>query len=527
MRQKFHIDFIKKSKIFFCISLGIMLVCFILNIFAFHTKVDIQFTGGTIIKLSFDGDVDESEVKQVIKDTLKDTENFKGQSPEFSFSKNLNSDDKLLTVTFSGTKISTEATAETSKETSEETSAETSAEASKTETSTEASKTETSTEASKAETSAEASKAETSAEASKAETSAEASKAEASAQTSTEASETVQVSENSAEVHAAFYEPTESTVAETTTPENETSKPADEASAPVTETSKLTQEEKEATGDEASEPVLTIGAEESGSELTGEVSGDNVITIGEDDADTETTKTDAKSVKNVGSNEDIRKITKALQEKFPDANFKEVSSTSVDPSKGTNFFLKCMTAVILAAILMIFYVALRFRKIGGLSAGVMAVVALIHDLIIVYFVFVIFQMPINDNFIAVVLMILGYSLNDTIVIYDRIRENRRKSGPKANIGDIVNTSLNQCMVRTICTSITTIIAIGSVLVVSLMYNIDSIVSFALPMMIGLISGSYSSLCIAAPLWVMWKNHQAKKKQLAKENGSKSAKKKAK
>ena len=94
---------------------------------------------------------------------------------------------------------------------------------------------------------------------------------------------------------------------------------------------------------------------------------------------------------------------------------------------------------------------------------------------IVYFTFVIFRMPLNDNFIAVVLMILGYSLNDTIVIYDRVRENRRKSGPKTTTAELVNSSLNQCLTRTICTSITTIIAIGSVLVVSLIYGISSII----------------------------------------------------
>ena len=218
--------------------------------------------------------------------------------------------------------------------------------------------------------------------------------------------------------------------------------------------------------------------------------------------------------------EDKQVITNALQEAYPDNNIKEASSSSVDASKGANFFFKCLAAVLIAAVLMIFYVAIRFKKIGGLSAGVMAVVALIHDLILVYFVFVLFRMPLNDNFIAVVLMILGYSLNDTIVIYDRIRENRRKSGPKVSTAEVVNASLNQCLVRTICTSVTTIFAIGSVLVVSLIYNIDSIVSFALPMMIGLVSGSYSSLCIAAPLWVMWKNHKDKKRAEAKQNSAK-------
>ena len=76
------------------------------------------------------------------------------------------------------------------------------------------------------------------------------------------------------------------------------------------------------------------------------------------------------------------------------------------------------------AVLLLGYIALRFRKIGGLSAGVTAIVALLHDVLLVYFAFVLFGFPINDIFIAVVLTVLGYSLNDTIVIYDRIRENR-------------------------------------------------------------------------------------------------------
>ena len=87
---------------------------------------------------------------------------------------------------------------------------------------------------------------------------------------------------------------------------------------------------------------------------------------------------------------------------------------------GTKFFAKCLVAVALAAVLLVIYVALRFRKIGGMSAGVMAVIALVHDVLMVYFTFVIFRFPIDDNFIAVVLTILGYSLNDTIVIYDRV-----------------------------------------------------------------------------------------------------------
>ncbi len=212
-------------------------------------------------------------------------------------------------------------------------------------------------------------------------------------------------------------------------------------------------------------------------------------------------------------------LSNALEETFPENNFEQIESSSVNPSMGHTFFWKCMTAIAIASILMVLYVSFRFKKISGLSAGVMALVALIHDVIMVYFTFVIFRLPLDDNFIAVVLMILGYSLNDTIVIYDRIRENRKKLGPKTKVADLVNASINQTLSRTINTSISTVMAIGTVLVVALFFKLDSVVSFALPMMIGVISGCYSTISIAGPLWVMWQEHKEKKlnQETAKES----------
>ena len=204
-------------------------------------------------------------------------------------------------------------------------------------------------------------------------------------------------------------------------------------------------------------------------------------------------------------------ILQTLEEKYPDNNFELSEFTSVDPTMGTKFFVKCLTAVAIACILMVLYVTFRFKKIGGMSAGMMGLVALLHDMVIVYFVFVIFRMDIDSNFIAVILMILGYSLNDTIVIYDRVRENKAKMGPKATLEDVYNLSMTQCIRRTSFTSITTLAAITSVYVVCLFYNIESIQSFALPMMFGVISGCYSSICIATPLWVIW---QLRKKEKA-------------
>lgn len=209
-----------------------------------------------------------------------------------------------------------------------------------------------------------------------------------------------------------------------------------------------------------------------------------------------------------------KEITKALEDNFPENQFAQSESSSVDPTMGGQFLLKCLVAVGIAAVLMVVYVAFRFKKIGGWSAGVFALVALLLDVSNVYFTFIICRLPIDSNFIAVALMILGYSLNDTIVIYDRVRENRRLSSPKTDIGDIVNKSINQNLSRTINTSITTFAAITVVFIVSLIFDLPSVTSFALPMMVGIVSGCYTTNCIVGPLWVMWKKRGKKKKEEA-------------
>ena len=212
-------------------------------------------------------------------------------------------------------------------------------------------------------------------------------------------------------------------------------------------------------------------------------------------------------------------LTADLQKQYPDAKFALLEENSVDPSMGMSFLLKCLVAVGIASVLMVLYVTLRFRKIGGLSAGVMALVALFHDIAMIYFLYVIFRWPIDSNFIAVVLMILGYSLNDTIVIYDRVREQRKLMGRKVRIDDVFNVSCTKTIRRTIMTSVTTFAAILTVYVVASVFNIASVKGFALPMMIGVISGCYSSICIAGPLWVIWQNRKAAKKAAAKANGN--------
>lgn len=201
-----------------------------------------------------------------------------------------------------------------------------------------------------------------------------------------------------------------------------------------------------------------------------------------------------------------------LIKEYPDHKITPEDNRSLQASYGRTFFIKCMVAVALASLLVVLFVGFRFRHIGGTSAAVMALAALLHDILIAYFTFVIFRIPLNDNFVAVVLTILGYSLNDAIVIYDRIRENRRKMDKKLPITEITNLSLAQSFTRTLNTSLCTLIAIGTVAVVAMIAGLESITSFALPMSVGVIAGFYSTTFLCTPLWAVWmEKSEARKK----------------
>ena len=215
--------------------------------------------------------------------------------------------------------------------------------------------------------------------------------------------------------------------------------------------------------------------------------------------------------------EEQQQIAQELSDAYADRTFSVVESSSVDPTMGARFFQKCIVCMAITFVILLVYIALRFRKIGGLSAGVTAIIALLHDVLIVFFAFVIFGFSINDVFIAVVLTILGYSLNDTIVIYDRIRENRRLEPTKSvtALPGIVNKSLNQTMTRSILTSLTTFMALLVIFIVAVIFGLTIVETFALPMMVGVVVGCYSSICIAAPLYTVWTVHRAGKKTAKK------------
>lgn len=198
------------------------------------------------------------------------------------------------------------------------------------------------------------------------------------------------------------------------------------------------------------------------------------------------------------------KMEAALIAAFPETTFAWQSSNVVDPFIGREMLINGVWAIFIASILIVAYVWFSFRSMSGPSAGVMALVALFHDVTLVFFVFVVLRIPLNESLIAVVLSILGFSINDTIVVYDRIRENERIYKGSMSLPDLVDLSINQSLTRSINTSLCTFGAVAIAYIFATIYGIESIQEFALPMMIGLISGSYSTICLAGPLWVMWK-----------------------
>ncbi len=203
-------------------------------------------------------------------------------------------------------------------------------------------------------------------------------------------------------------------------------------------------------------------------------------------------------------------LTEALKSKFASNEIRDTESNDVNPSTGREFFIKCIVAILFAALLVIIYIAVRFRKIGGWSAGFCSVLALCHDLVVALAVSILFGFEFNSNTVAVILTILGYSINNTIVIYDRIREDRTLMA-KASLNDVINMGCTQSLTRSIRTSITTVFTMLVITVVALVQGYNSLLTFSVPLMAGLISGTYTSLFVAPVTWSWWKNKSKVKK----------------
>jgi len=213
-----------------------------------------------------------------------------------------------------------------------------------------------------------------------------------------------------------------------------------------------------------------------------------------------------------------RELLTRLNEEFPDNEITAKDIRTVDPLIGRSTLQRGVLAVLLASVFIVLYVVIRFRALQSWSLGGFALLAMLHDILFIIAAFIVFRIPINDAFIAVLLAILGYSVNDKIVIYDRIRENNKlmKAGKKdLPIEVIVNNSINQTMTRSICTTGTTLATVFAILGFAAIFGIVSIQNFALPLAIGIAAGGYSSVFIAGPLWTAWQKRGGKKNVKAK------------
>ncbi len=198
-------------------------------------------------------------------------------------------------------------------------------------------------------------------------------------------------------------------------------------------------------------------------------------------------------------NERVTEIQNIFVEKYGlDKN--NFQSEKVGPTMGDEIRNRALLSTLVATVLMLAYISWRFE----LRFGISAILALLHDILIMLSVYSIFRIPVNNAFVAAILTVVGYSINDTIVIFDRIRE-EIKLYPRQAIENTIDSSIKKSMVRTINTSLTTFLA---VLIIYLL-GVEDIRVLALPLMIGVISGTYSSIFIASPFLYEITNYKIK------------------
>ena len=202
-------------------------------------------------------------------------------------------------------------------------------------------------------------------------------------------------------------------------------------------------------------------------------------------------------------------VISALENSFGtvDANGGELDVYGVDPLIGKEMLGNAFLALILACILILAYIAIRFEFKSGL-AGIMAI---IHDVLVVIGIFALLQKEVNASFVAAILTVVGYSINDTIVVFDRIRENLKFRRKGETFDEVVNTSILQTMRRSLNTSFTTVLAV----LVLYLVGSPSIKEFCLALIIGITAGTYSSSFVASPIWSVWKNWEEQRKMSSK------------
>ncbi len=180
-----------------------------------------------------------------------------------------------------------------------------------------------------------------------------------------------------------------------------------------------------------------------------------------------------------------------------------ITAETISATVSSEMKADAIIAIVAAAVCMLVYIWFRFKDI---RFGASAVIALLHDILVVLAFYAAVRVPVGNTFIACMLTIVGYSINATIVIFDRIRENMRERGRKESLEEVVNRSISQTLSRSVFTSLTTFFMVASLEV----FGVSSIREFALPLMAGIICGTYSSICLAGSLWHLFRKKMEKK-----------------
>lgn len=203
------------------------------------------------------------------------------------------------------------------------------------------------------------------------------------------------------------------------------------------------------------------------------------------------------------SKDERTNLFKDIKDKFSLKDDALKASDNITPLVSSEIIYNALLAVVIAVVLILIYITIRFT----FASGVAAVCALIHDVLIMLSFYAIFRVPTNASFIAALLTIIGYSINDTIVIFDRIRENKKYAKKSDGFVDICEKSIWQTMRRTINTSGTTLVS----LVVLTILGSSSIREFSIPLIVGVVTGTFSSAFIASPIWALMEGGYKKKK----------------
>lgn len=209
------------------------------------------------------------------------------------------------------------------------------------------------------------------------------------------------------------------------------------------------------------------------------------------------------------------KIVNEVKASYPDFELvvDDIGDTVVSGSTSQQLLTNAIWATVVAVVVMLIYIGFRFT----LASGLAAVVALLHDVLVMLAFTTIFQIQVNTTFIAAVITIVGYSINATIVIFDRIREvSKLESMKGASDSEIANKSIVDTLGRSIFTTITTLSAIVVLAIVCAVMGVSTMEEFALPIIFGLVAGTYSSVFLSAPIWVYLRKLGAKIKNKAKK-----------